>query len=211
MLSDSNWPIDVLFLWVCLRWPSGQWALGYDRSAHALSERTQPIGWGASQAQSSLEPGHAVPGGQENTGRRPPGEKMSACKMTVKKVTSFMHTSDLLNLVWKILTWDHYLPRVLGPSANLVLMPSYKGYDPAADPSISNIFSTAAFRFAHVTVHPVVNRLGPNYRLSPEHPALPLHHSLFASWRMVQEGSFHTHLTNRYHRISQCNHSTLRQ
>ncbi len=100
---------------------------------------------------------------------------------------------DLLNLVWKILTWDHYLPRVLGRSANLSLIPPYKGYDPAADPSISNIFSTAAFRFAHVTVHPVVNRLGPDYRLSPEHLALPLHHSLFASWRVVQEGLFHTH------------------
>uniref|UniRef100_A0A673JIP2 Eosinophil peroxidase n=1 Tax=Sinocyclocheilus rhinocerous TaxID=307959 RepID=A0A673JIP2_9TELE len=104
------------------------------------------------------------------------------------KFTVFMHVSDLLNLVWKILTWDHYLPRVLGRSANLALMPPYKGYDTAADPSISNIFSTAAFRFAHVTVHPVVNRLGPDYRLSPEHPALPLHHSLFASWRVVQEG-----------------------
>ncbi|XDV53494.1 hypothetical protein PO909_021977 [Leuciscus waleckii] len=102
--------------------------------------------------------------------------------------TLYQEARKILGAVHQILTWDHYLPHVLGRSANLVLMPSYKGYDPDADPSISNIFSTAAFRFAHVTVHPVVNRLGPDYRLSLEHPALPLHHSLFASWRMVQEG-----------------------
>uniref|UniRef100_A0A671NQ80 Eosinophil peroxidase n=1 Tax=Sinocyclocheilus anshuiensis TaxID=1608454 RepID=A0A671NQ80_9TELE len=102
--------------------------------------------------------------------------------------TLYQEARKILGAVHQILTWDHYLPRVLGRSANLAHMPPYKGYDPAADPSISNIFSTAAFRFAHVTVHPVVNRLGPDYRLSPEHPALPLHHSLFASWRVVQEG-----------------------
>uniref|UniRef100_A0A671K5M5 Eosinophil peroxidase-like n=1 Tax=Sinocyclocheilus anshuiensis TaxID=1608454 RepID=A0A671K5M5_9TELE len=102
--------------------------------------------------------------------------------------TLYQEARKILGAVHQVLTWDHYLPRVLGRSANLALMPPYKGYDPAADPSISNIFSTAAFRFAHVTVHPVVNRLGPDYQLSPEHPALPLHHSLFASWRVVQEG-----------------------
>lgn len=195
MLSDLNWPVDELFLWAYLRWLSGQWALGYDCSAHALSERTQPIGWRASQAQPSLESRHAVPGGQENTGRSPPGEKIKPDKVIKVHfffLFFFLHVSDLLNLVWKILTWDHYLPHVLGRSANLALMPPYKGYEPVADPSIFNVFSTAAFRFAHVTVHPVVNRLGPDYRLSPEHPALPLHHSLFASWRVVQEGLFHT-------------------
>ncbi|XP_068073533.2 thyroid peroxidase isoform X2 [Danio rerio] len=102
--------------------------------------------------------------------------------------TLYQEARKILGAVHQILTWDHYLPHVLGRSANQILMPAYKGYDPAADPSISNIFSTAAFRFAHVTVHPVVNRLGPDYRLSPAHPALPLHHSLFSSWRVVKEG-----------------------
>lgn len=68
------------------------------------------------------------------------------------------------------------------------LMPPYRGYDPDVDPGIANVFATAAFRFAHVTVHPVVTRLGPGYASSSQHPPLLLHHSLFASWRIVQEG-----------------------
>lgn len=88
----------------------------------------------------------------------------------------------------QILTWEHYLPRVLGEEAVSRLMPPYKGYDPQVDPSIANVFAAAAFRFAHVTVQPVVTRLGPGYMADSQHPPLPLHDSLFASWRVVQEG-----------------------
>ncbi|KAL7857629.1 hypothetical protein AOLI_G00177300 [Acnodon oligacanthus] len=102
--------------------------------------------------------------------------------------TLYQEARKILGAVHQVLTWDHYLPRVLGQRAHSELMPPYNGYDPEVDPSITNSFSTAAFRFAHVTVHPVVNRLGPGYQLHPEHPPLPLHRSLFASWRVVEEG-----------------------
>ncbi|XP_062859634.1 eosinophil peroxidase [Trichomycterus rosablanca] len=102
--------------------------------------------------------------------------------------TLYQEARKILGAVHQVLTWDHYLPHILGNRAYAELMPPYKGYNPEVDPSITNGFSTAAFRFAHVTVQPIVNRLGPGYQLNPQHPPLPLHHSLFASWRIVEEG-----------------------
>ncbi|GLD58790.1 eosinophil peroxidase-like isoform X2 [Lates japonicus] len=100
----------------------------------------------------------------------------------------YQEARKIIGAIHQILTWEHYLPRVLGDTATSLLMPPYEGYNPEVDPSIANVFAAAAFRFAHVTVHPVVTRLGPGYTTNSQHPPLPLHHSLFASWRVVQEG-----------------------
>ncbi|KAG8012707.1 Thyroid peroxidase, partial [Nibea albiflora] len=102
--------------------------------------------------------------------------------------TLYQEARKIMGAIHQIITWEQYLPRVLGEDAMSHLMPPYKGYDPEVDPSIANVFAAAAFRFAHVTVQPVVTRLGPGYTTNSQHPPLPLHHSLFASWRVVQEG-----------------------
>ncbi|KAF0041022.1 hypothetical protein F2P81_006920 [Scophthalmus maximus] len=102
--------------------------------------------------------------------------------------TLYQEARKIMGAIHQILTWEHYLPQVLGDVATSRLMPPYEGYDPQMDPSIANVFAAAAFRFAHVTVQPVVSRLGPGYTTNSQHPPLPLHHSLFASWRVVQEG-----------------------
>ncbi|XP_061577700.1 LOW QUALITY PROTEIN: thyroid peroxidase [Cololabis saira] len=102
--------------------------------------------------------------------------------------TLYQEARKIIGAAQQVLTWERYLPRILGENAMSRLMPPYQSYDPDVDPSIANIFATAAFRFAHVTVQPVVSRLGPGYALNPQYPPLPLHHSLFSSWRIVQEG-----------------------
>lgn len=45
----------------------------------------------------------------------------------------------------QIITYEAYLPALLGEDA----MPVYVGYDASVDPTISNEFSTVAFRFGH--------------------------------------------------------------
>uniref|UniRef100_A0A3B3Z7T5 Uncharacterized protein n=1 Tax=Periophthalmus magnuspinnatus TaxID=409849 RepID=A0A3B3Z7T5_9GOBI len=102
--------------------------------------------------------------------------------------TLYQEARKIMGAIHQILTWEHYLPRILGDSAVADQMPPYKGYDASVDPTIANVFATAAFRFAHVTVQPMVARLGPGYSIDSQNPPLPLHQSLFASWRVVQEG-----------------------
>ncbi|XP_072291924.1 thyroid peroxidase [Eucyclogobius newberryi] len=102
--------------------------------------------------------------------------------------TLYLEARKVMGAIHQILTWEHYLPRILGDSAVADQISPYKGYDASVDPTIANVFATAAFRFAHVTVQPMVARLGPGYSTDSQNPPLPLHQSLFASWRVVQEG-----------------------
>lgn len=66
-------------------------------------------------------------------------------------------------------------------------MGPYRGYDPSVDPTVSNVFSTAAFRFGHATIHPLVRRLDARFQ---EHPGsrLPLRDAFFRPWRLLEEG-----------------------
>ncbi|KAK7892110.1 hypothetical protein WMY93_024073 [Mugilogobius chulae] len=102
--------------------------------------------------------------------------------------TLYHEARKIMGAIHQIITWEHYLPRILGDSAMADQIPLYKGYDTLVDPTIANVFATAAFRFAHVTVQPMVARLGPGYSTDSQNSPLPLHQSLFASWRVVQEG-----------------------
>lgn len=81
-----------------------------------------------------------------------------------------------------------YIPKILGPDAFRQYVGPYEGYNPTVNPTVSNVFSTAAFRFGHATVHPLVRRLNTDFQDHTELPRLQLHDVFFRPWRLIQEG-----------------------
>lgn len=63
----------------------------------------------------------------------------------------------------QVITYKEFLPAILGPNA----LSPYTGYRPEVDPSISDEFSTAAFRFGHSMLSPVLHRLKRNGKPIP--------------------------------------------
>ncbi|MCB9383968.1 MAG: peroxiredoxin [Bryobacterales bacterium] len=72
------------------------------------------------------------------------------------------------------ITYREFLPLLLGPDA----LPPYQGYRQTMDPSISNVFSTAAFRVGHTMLNAQLLRLQADGASVPEGP-LPLAESFF--------------------------------
>uniref|UniRef100_A0A4W3J1T9 Eosinophil peroxidase n=1 Tax=Callorhinchus milii TaxID=7868 RepID=A0A4W3J1T9_CALMI len=102
--------------------------------------------------------------------------------------TLYQESRKIIGAYHQVINWKDYIPKILGPEATEEHLPGYTGYRDTADPRISNVFATAAFRFAHVTIHPVLFRLDQNYSESPDYPSVSLHKSFFSPWRIIQEG-----------------------
>ena len=81
---------------------------------------------------------------------------------------------------------SEWLPLIIGESG-MILMGKYKGYNPAIDASISNVFAASAFRFGHTMINSVLPRLDENFETIAE-GNLPLRNAFFAPWRLIQEG-----------------------
>ena len=84
------------------------------------------------------------------------------------------------------ITYQHWLPLVIGPSG-MEMLGQYQGYNAGLDPSVSNVFATAAMRFGHTIINPVIRRLDERLQSIPEGD-LPLHQAFFSPWRLVEEG-----------------------
>jgi len=55
----------------------------------------------------------------------------------------------------QVITYREFLPVLLGPNA----LDPYTGYDPEVNVTVANVFSTAAFRFGHSMLSPILLRL----------------------------------------------------
>ena len=87
---------------------------------------------------------------------------------------------------WQNIVYTEYLPKILG-SSGMEILGGYQGYDPSVNPTIANVFATAAFRFGHSQIMPVFQRLGEDYEPLPVGP-LFLRDAFFAPFRLLEEG-----------------------
>lgn len=89
-------------------------------------------------------------------------------------------------LVWaelQAITYREFLPILLGGDA----ISGYEGYDPNVDPSITNFFSTASYRFGHSMLNTTLLRLDSGLDPIPA-GNLPLMEAFFAPQEIIDHG-----------------------
>ncbi|XP_051891922.1 myeloperoxidase-like [Pristis pectinata] len=102
--------------------------------------------------------------------------------------TIYQEARKIMGAFHQIITFRDYIPRLIGPAAMQKFLPPYTGYNDSIDPRIANVFATACFRYAHVTIQPLVHRFNESYQEHPQYPNLPLRNSFFSPWRVVDQG-----------------------
>ncbi|XP_077498217.1 peroxidasin isoform X2 [Amblyomma americanum] len=98
----------------------------------------------------------------------------------------YQETRKIVGAEMQHITFEHWLPKILGP-LGMAAMGPYQGYNPRLNPSVVNVFATAAMRFGHFLINPVLLRLGADWRPVREGP-VPLRKAFFAPHLMLREG-----------------------
>ncbi|XP_061590239.1 eosinophil peroxidase [Cololabis saira] len=102
--------------------------------------------------------------------------------------TLYQEARKILGAYTQVFVFRDYLPHIVGNAAMRRQLGRYPGYNPNVDPSISNVFATAAYRFAHLAIQPALSRLDANYREHSQFPSVPLFKAFFTPWRIIFEG-----------------------
>ncbi|XP_048087442.1 eosinophil peroxidase-like isoform X1 [Alosa alosa] len=103
--------------------------------------------------------------------------------------TIFQEARKIMGGYFQVITFRDYLLHIIGPDIlNGPQLGQYPGYDENVDPSIANVFATAAYRFAHLAIQPFMFRLNETYEEHPQWPSVLFHNNFFTPWRLVFEG-----------------------
>ncbi|KAH8305592.1 hypothetical protein KR059_002341 [Drosophila kikkawai] len=100
--------------------------------------------------------------------------------------TLYQEARKIVGAQMQHITFKQWLPLIIGESG-MQILGEYKGYDPAVNPSIANEFATAALRFGHTIINPILHRLNETFQPIPQGHLL-LHKAFFAPWRLAYEG-----------------------
>uniref|UniRef100_A0A8C5C2E2 Myeloid-specific peroxidase n=1 Tax=Gadus morhua TaxID=8049 RepID=A0A8C5C2E2_GADMO len=102
--------------------------------------------------------------------------------------TLYQEARKIMGAYNQVFIFRDYLPHIVGDEAMSMKLGRYPGYDPNVDPRIANVFSTAAYRFAHLAIQPMLTRLDENYQENASNPNVPLFKAFFSPWRVIFEG-----------------------
>ncbi|EDM03232.1 rCG62054 [Rattus norvegicus] len=100
--------------------------------------------------------------------------------------TVYHETRKIVGAEIQHITYRHWLPKILG-EVGMKMLGEYRGYDPSVNAGIFNAFATAAFRFGHTLINPLLYRLDENFEPIPQ-GHVPLHKAFFSPFRIVNEG-----------------------
>ncbi|XP_071176932.1 peroxidasin-like isoform X1 [Mytilus edulis] len=98
----------------------------------------------------------------------------------------YHETRKVMGAIMQHITYHQWLPKIIGESG-MKKLGLYRLYDPNVNPSIANEFATAAFRFGHSLIQPIILRLNESFQPIPE-GNLPLHQAFFSPHRIIEEG-----------------------
>uniref|UniRef100_A0A667X200 Myeloid-specific peroxidase n=1 Tax=Myripristis murdjan TaxID=586833 RepID=A0A667X200_9TELE len=102
--------------------------------------------------------------------------------------TLYQEARKIMGAYTQVFVFRDYLPHIVGDDVMRRQLGRYPGYNSNVDPSIANVFATAAYRFAHLAIQPVLSRLDANFRENTRFPSVPLYEAFFTPWRIVFEG-----------------------
>lgn len=100
--------------------------------------------------------------------------------------TLYQETRLIVTAQWQHVVFTEYVPKIVG-NKQWEDAGAYTGYDETVDASILNSFATAAFRFGHSQIMPLLLRLNETWQPT-EHGPLALRNAFFAPHRIVEEG-----------------------
>ena len=110
----------------------------------------------------------------------------------------YQKAREIVGAEVQLITFREYLPALLGPEA----IPPYGGYNANVNASISNIFSTAAYRYGHSALNETLLRLD-EFGNESEHGHLALRDAFFNPLVITEQGGIEPILRGLANQTSQ--------